>query len=181
MCIQLKEEMGVENIKKREEELIDIIWERMSKMENVHILAQQHKDRLGVISFYIDDLHYNLGVKLLNDKFGIQTRGGCSCAGTYGHYLFGVSQDLSDRITSEISQGNCTEKPGWMRMSIHPTMSDEEVEFIMDGIEALANNFKDWAQDYELNLAQGKVQYKDESDSLSVQNEVDECFLVSFA
>ncbi|MDZ7846599.1 MAG: hypothetical protein U5L96_07440 [Owenweeksia sp.] len=54
-------------------------------------MRAEHRQRLGVISFYIDDLHYNVGVKMLNDRFGIQTRGGCSCAGTYGHYLLNVS------------------------------------------------------------------------------------------
>jgi len=181
MCMQLKDQMGVDNIKRREEELIDIIWNRASKLDNVHILAEQHKDRLGVISFYIDNLHYNLGVKLLNDRFGIQTRGGCSCAGTYGHYLFGVSQDLSDQITSEITQGNCSTKPGWIRMSIHPTMTNTEVEFIMDGIEELAANFEEWSKDYHLDLVHGIVQYKDESDLLSVQKEVDDCFNHSFS
>ncbi len=181
MCMQLKDEMGVDKIKEREEELIEIIWERTSKINNVHILAEQHKDRLGVISFYIDDLHYNLGVKLLNDRFGIQTRGGCSCAGTYGHYLFGVSQALSDQITSDINQGNCSTKPGWIRMSIHPTMSNEEVEFIMDSIEALAENFVEWSKDYTVDLVEGIVQFKDEKYALNVKKEVDDCFELAFS
>lgn len=180
MCMQLKDEMGVANIKEREEELLEIIWDRMSKLDNVHILAEQHKDRLGVISFYIDGLHYNLGVKLLNDRFGIQTRGGCSCAGTYGHYLFGVSQARSNEITSDINQGNCSTKPGWIRMSIHPTMSNDEVEFIMDSIKELSNNFDEWSKDYSVDLIQGIVQYKEEKYALDVKHEVDECFETTF-
>ena len=180
MCMQLKDEMGVDKIKEREEELIDIIWDRMSKIDNAHILAEEHKDRLGVISFYIDDLHYNLGVKLLNDRFGIQTRGGCSCAGTYGHYLFGVSQALSNQITSDINQGNCSTKPGWIRMSIHPTMSNEEVEFIMDGIEELATNYSEWSKDYTIDLVKGIVQCKDETIKEGLKKEVDDCFDLAF-
>ncbi|MFK7785963.1 MAG: aminotransferase class V-fold PLP-dependent enzyme [Crocinitomicaceae bacterium] len=180
MCMQLKNEMGVENIKRREEELIEIIWDSLSKLSNVHILAEQHKDRLGVISFYIDGLHYNLGVKLLNDRFGIQTRGGCSCAGTYGHYLFGVSEVTSDQITSDINQGNCSTKPGWIRMSIHPTMTNEEVEYIMDSIAAVAANFREWSKDYVLDLVQGIVQYKEDKFAMKVKQEVDECFETTF-
>ena len=180
MCMQLKDQMGVENIAKREEEIIDVIWERMTKMPNVHILAEQHKNRLGVISFYIDDLHYNLGVKLLNDHFGIQTRGGCSCAGTYGHYLFNVSHDLSGAITSEITSGNCSSKPGWIRMSIHPTMSNEEVVYILDSIEELSQNFPEWKKDYNLDLVKGRVQHVEDKFALSLQKEVDDCFELAF-
>ena len=70
--------MGVKNILDREHELVEYVFSELDGIENIHILANQHQDRLGVISFYIDDLHFNLGVKLLNDKFGIQTRGGCN-------------------------------------------------------------------------------------------------------
>jgi selenocysteine lyase/cysteine desulfurase len=82
LAIQLKEKMGVQNILDREHELVEYVFEQLENIENLTILANQHKNRLGVISFYIKDLHFNLGVKILNDKFGIQTRGGCSCAGT---------------------------------------------------------------------------------------------------
>ncbi len=176
LSMQLKEQMGVDNIKKREEEIIETIWERMSKIENAHILAEQHKDRLGVISFYIDGLHYNLAVKLLNDRFGIQTRGGCSCAGTYGHYLFGVSEDQSNQITTEINSGNCSSKPGWIRMSIHPTMTNEEIEFIMDGIEELAKKYKEWSEDYTLDLIGGRIEAKDKTTANDLIQEVDDCF-----
>lgn len=150
LAINVKEQMGVENILKREHEIVDYVFERFATIPNLHILADQHKDRLGVISFYIEDLHYNLGVKLLNDKFGIQTRGGCSCAGTYGHYLLHVDQERSNYLTDKIAQGDLMEKPGWIRMSIHPTTTNSEIQYVCDGIEQLAANFKQWATDYQL-------------------------------
>jgi selenocysteine lyase/cysteine desulfurase len=76
--------MGIQNILKREHEIVDYVFSQLGSISNIKILAGQHQDRLGVVSFYVDDLHFNLGV--VNDKFGIQTRGGCSCAGTYGHF-----------------------------------------------------------------------------------------------
>jgi len=140
--------MGVSNIAKREEELMHIIWPKIEAVDNIHILASHIKDRLGVISFYIDNLHYNLAVKLLNDKFGIQTRGGCSCAGTYGHYLLHVSKEKSRSITESISRGDCSAKPGWVRLSLHPVMTDEEAEFIANAIVELAQNHQSWSKDY---------------------------------
>ena len=148
LAIKLKEEMGVDNIMKREEELIDRVWDRFLKIKNLHILAENNKDRLGVFSFYIDGLHYNLGVKLLNDRFGIQTRGGCSCAGTYGHYLLNIDEKKSHEITEKINQGKISFRPGWIRMSIHPTLSNYEVDTIMSAIEDLAQNFEEWSKDY---------------------------------
>jgi selenocysteine lyase/cysteine desulfurase len=134
---------------KREHELVETIFEKLDGITNLHILAGQHKDRLGVISFYIDDLHFNLGVKLLNDKFGIQTRGGCSCAGTYGHFLLHVDQKMSHELTDEISIGDLVRKPGWIRMSIHPTTTNAEINFVCDAIIDLAKHHKTWAKDYE--------------------------------
>ncbi len=149
LAIKLKEEMGVENIMKREEELIDRVWDRFLEIKNLHLLAEKSKDRLGVFSFYIDGLHYNLGVKLLNDRFGIQTRGGCSCAGTYGHYLLNIDEKKSHEITEKINQGKISFRPGWIRMSIHPTLSNDEVDTIMSAIEDLAQNFEEWSKDYK--------------------------------
>lgn len=91
LCIQLKEKMGVSNIQKRESELVAIALENIENIKGVHILANNVKHRLGAISFYIENIHYNLIVKLLSDRYGIQVRGGCACAGTYGHYLLNVS------------------------------------------------------------------------------------------
>ncbi len=148
LVIQLKEKMGVENILKREHEIVDFVFSNLEKVPNIKILAGQHQNRLGVISFYIDDLHFNLGVKLLNDKFGIQTRGGCSCAGTYGHYLLHVDQEASHQLVDEISLGDLLRKPGWIRMSIHPTTTNEEIKWVCDSIKSLAESHKKWAKDY---------------------------------
>ena len=76
---------------------------RMLRSEG--LLAGHITDRLGIVSFYVEDLHYNLIVKLLNDRFGIQVRGGCSCAGTYGHYLLHVDPRRSGQITDKIDHG----------------------------------------------------------------------------
>ncbi|CAH8283524.1 selenocysteine lyase/cysteine desulfurase [Mariniflexile fucanivorans] len=148
LSIKLKEKMGVQNILDREHEMNSIIFKRLSEIENLHILAKNHKDRLGVFSFFIDNVHYNLVVKLLNDRFGIQTRGGCSCAGTYGHYLLHVDQLTSKAIEKKILEGCMIERPGWVRMSMHPTMTNAEIEFICDAIESISQNYNEWKKDY---------------------------------
>lgn len=169
LSIQLKEKMGIQNIIDREHELNAIIFERLSKIKNLNILAPNHTERLGVFSFYIDNAHYNLIVKLLNDRFGVQTRGGCSCAGTYGHYLLNVDQFTSKSIELKILEGCLLERPGWIRMSIHPTMTNAEIEFICDAIKQVANNFETWALDYEYSAVKNEYIHKGH---LNVEKEI---------
>ena len=99
LAVELKEQMGVDKILAREEELLKIAFDGLDAIAGIEILAENIRDRIGVISFYHPEIHFNLFVKLLNDKYGIQTRGGCACAGTYGHYLLEVSYERIKEIT----------------------------------------------------------------------------------
>lgn len=176
LCIKLKEEMGVDNILKREKEQVQLLWDKLSKIKNLHLLAANIKERLGIFSFYIDGLYYNLGVKMLNDKFGIQTRGGCSCAGTYGHYLLNVDEDQSKQITNQINSGDYSLKPGWIRLSIHPTMTDEELTFIADSIESLATHHQEWEQDYHISRSNNLLEHKSKETDLFIERHIDSVF-----
>lgn len=169
LAIRLKETMGVENMLQREEELMKIVFEKLNKIPNINILAPQHQNRLPVISFYIDDMHFNLGVKLLNDHFGIQTRGGCSCAGTYGHYLLHVDEQTSKYITYEIDEGNLSHKPGWLRVSLHPTTTNAELEYACDAIEQLAENFESWAEEYQYDPKTNEYTHKLKQEDIEVE------------
>lgn len=180
-CIKLKEDMGVNNILKREEELLEIIWDRLLNISGVHVLADNIKDRLGVISFYIDHLHYNLVVKLLNDKFGIQVRGGCSCAGTYGHYLLQVQPNYSNRITRLIDDGDLSAKPGWIRMSIHPTMTNDEAKYLLDSIESVSKHGAEWAKDYEHDPTTNEFTCVENDCNGFIHNKVDKWFSLDMA
>lgn len=169
LAIQLKEKMGVQNILEREKELLHPLFEGLLKIKGLHILAQNIANRLGVVSFYIDGLHYNLGVRLLNDRFGIQVRGGCSCAGTYGHFLLNISEGVSHHITHQIDAGDLTNKPGWIRASIHPTMTNAEIDTLIDAIEQLAQNFHQWADDYQYNPHTNEFTHKTYPDSVAAR------------
>jgi selenocysteine lyase/cysteine desulfurase len=137
-CILLKESMGTGNIRRREKELLDIIFKRFARIKDAVVLENKVKDRLGVVSFNIGGLHYDWVVQELNDRFSIQVRGGCSCAGSYGHYLLHIGQEESCRVRQEIATGDQSGKPGWVRLSLHPVMTKAEIERIMDAIAELA-------------------------------------------
>ena len=174
LAMLLKDEMGVSNISAREKELLSIIWPELKAIPNVNILADNIEERIGAVSFYIEDLHYNLAVKLLNDKFGIQTRGGCSCAGTYGHFLLHVSKDLSKSITDKINFGDNTAKPGWIRLSIHPLMTNQEAEFVADAIKQVAENHVEWSKDYTYHSAINEFVHREKG--IMEQSLVDDLF-----
>jgi len=161
LALKLKEQMGCDNIMKREHQLLDIVFKEFDGIQSVHILAEKYKDRIGAVSFFVDNIHHNLIVKLLNDRFGIQTRGGCSCAGPYGHYLLHVSKDESHRITDKINQGDLTEKPGWVRLSVHPTLKDAELLFIIDAVKQIIENIAEWETDYNFDKSCGEFFHKD--------------------
>ncbi len=148
LAIKVKEQMGCDNIKAREDEILDKIFREFRLIPGLNILADSSEERIGVISFYITGVHFNLAVRLLNDHFGIQVRGGCSCAGTYGHYLLHVDYATSCQITSKIDQGDLSEKPGWIRLSLHPTMTNKEVDYIISAVRQVAAKAKEWSKDY---------------------------------
>jgi len=160
LVIDLKNSMGTGNIAKREEELIEKTLASLRRIEGIHILGDNGKKRIGVISFYAEDVNHNLIVRMLNDRFGIQVRGGCSCAGTYGHYLLHVTKAQSEKITDMIDHGDLSMKPGWVRISFHPTMSDKELDYIVDAVETVIKNRKKWAADYYYNEKSGEYVHK---------------------
>lgn len=151
LCIELKEQIGTTNIKKREDELLKIAFRGLAEINGLHVLAQDQQERLGVISFYYDNIHYNLVVKLLSDRYGVQVRGGCACAGTYGHFLLDVSHEHSRQITELINHGDLSQKPGWIRLSLHPTMTNDELNVILNALDEISRNHKEWEKDYIYN------------------------------
>jgi selenocysteine lyase/cysteine desulfurase len=148
LAIGLKDAMGVDRMLAREHEMVGRIMDGLRHVPRLHVLAGHVRDRLGIFSFYVEDLHYNLVVRLLNDRFGVQVRGGCSCAGTYGHFLLHVDPNRSRAITEKIDHGDLSDKPGWVRMSIHPTTTDEEVEYLLLAVDAVARHGHGWSAGY---------------------------------
>jgi selenocysteine lyase/cysteine desulfurase len=174
LCIEIKEKMGVKNIAQREEQSLEKAFAGLDKIPSIKILANNQRKRLGVISFYYDDIHFNLAVKLLSDRYGIQVRGGCACAGTYGHYLLDVSHEHSKSITDLINHGDLSQKPGWIRLSLHPTMTDQELDFILNALEEISIHHKQWEKDYIYNKHTNE--FKHFSDNCQIADRVNEWF-----
>jgi selenocysteine lyase/cysteine desulfurase len=160
LALKLKEKMSVRAIMEREAQLITLMLNGLRKIPGIQILAGNALHRLGILSFYHPEIHFNLIVKLLSDRYGIQTRGGCACAGTYGHFLLEVSYDRSHQITEKINHGDLSEKPGWVRISLHPTMKDQDVYFFISALNEIVTNHPDWKKDYIYDAKKNEFEHR---------------------
>ncbi|MCZ2720672.1 aminotransferase class V-fold PLP-dependent enzyme [Marinomonas sp. 15G1-11] len=144
MVFKVKSDIGAEYIESLEQEYVNQLEDRWRNHPNIEILGASTKNRLTITSFRIKTatgyLHHGYIVALLNDLFGIQMRGGCSCAGPYGHELLGIDDQKSAAITFALSGGNLILKPGWARFNLNYFLSQEEVNFLFEAVEFVAEN-----------------------------------------
>jgi selenocysteine lyase/cysteine desulfurase len=160
LAISLKDQMNVTSIAQQEERLLEQALTSLRQIKGLHILGDNQAQRIGVISFYLENVHHNMVVKLLNDHYGIQVRGGCSCAGTYGHILLDVNREHSNRITQEIEMGNLSHKPGWVRLSLHPTMTNDELDQVLSAIREVTLHVKEMRKDYRFEPTTGEFYHR---------------------
>lgn len=152
LAIELKELVGVERMARIENDFVKRFIERFQGNDKVFILGDLQAPRLGILSviFCEGRLHHNLATRLLSDRWGIQTRGGCMCAGTYGHELLGIGASRSFEIRCALDQGDEASKPGWLRISFSPATTEADFVVLLDAIEELAARFEEWAPDYAI-------------------------------
>ncbi|MFT8321240.1 MAG: aminotransferase class V-fold PLP-dependent enzyme [Bacillus sp. (in: firmicutes)] len=174
LSIKLKEKMKIEKIEQREKELVHIALTELEKIEGITILDGNNHDRHGIISFTCKELHYDLMVRMLNDRFGIQVRGGCSCAGPYGHYLLHLDKQQSKQISEEVKKGIFIHKPGWIRLSLHPTMTNEEIYKIIASIQKIMLYKEEWKKNYVLDEARNEFNVR-RKQSVSIDTLFDIC------
>ena len=136
--------MGVAAIQEREHAFIRRAIEAWQRHPNIEILGNREAERLSIVSFVVRHagryLHHNYVVALLNDLFGIQSRGGCSCAGPYGHRLLGIDLERSHEFEREISRGCEGIKPGWVRVNFNYFISESVFEFILEAVRLVATD-----------------------------------------
>jgi selenocysteine lyase/cysteine desulfurase len=144
LVFQLKEAVGVAAIREREASFIGRAIQRWEANPNIQVLGSHSLERLSIVSFVVHHegryLHHNFVVAVLNDLFGIQSRGGCSCAGPYGHRLLGIDIETSHEFEREIARGCEGIKPGWVRVNFNYFISEDVFEYILAAVELVASD-----------------------------------------
>jgi selenocysteine lyase/cysteine desulfurase len=142
LVFKLKTAVGEDTIEELERSFVARAIESWSADSRIRILGNKEATRLSIVSFLIEDdgkyLHHNYVVALLNDLFGIQARGGCSCAGPYGHRLLGIDMDRSTRFRNAINSGCEGIKPGWVRVNFNYFISERVFKYILDAVHLVA-------------------------------------------
>ncbi|MFY9080564.1 aminotransferase class V-fold PLP-dependent enzyme [Aliarcobacter butzleri] len=127
LAYQLRNEISFDFIKKQKDKLKEFLINELKKIPNCVIYGNQEAQNIGIISFNIRGLSpYDLCNKI-SSQDGFQTRAGCSCAGPYGHDLLGIEK--LDR----------TNRPGWVRVSIHFSQTKDDIKNLVESIKKVIN------------------------------------------
>ena len=144
LAFQLKERVGSEAIRELEESFIQRAMGVWADEPAIGLLGNAALPRLSIVSFTVRHdgryLHHNYVVALLNDLFGIQSRGGCSCAGPYGHRLLGIDIETSHSFERAISRGCEGIKPGWIRVNFNYFISEAVFDFLVRAVAVVARD-----------------------------------------
>ncbi len=123
LAYKLRNKIGLKMIDSKEKELKLYFGTRVKKIDGVKLFCKFSEDKLPIFSLNLADINPYDVSQYLSDKFNIQTRAGCSCAGPYGHDLLHLKDGQS-----------FTDKPGWLRVSIHYTHTKEEIDLLLKAI-----------------------------------------------
>ncbi|HSN44061.1 MAG TPA: aminotransferase class V-fold PLP-dependent enzyme [Propionibacteriaceae bacterium] len=156
----LKKAVGTDVITEQEDRLLGRAVDAWRLEPGIEILGNLAQRRLSIVSFVIKTpsgqwLHHNFVVSLLNDLFGIQTRGGCSCAGPYGHRLLGIDLERSQRFAAQIATGCEGIKPGWVRVNFNYFLDDEVADYIIEAVRLVAQEGWKLLGDYSFDVDTG--------------------------
>ena len=165
LVFQLKEAVGAGRIRALEREFVQKAVASWRENPGLHILGNHERWRLSIVSFVVNHrggyLHHGFVVALLNDLFGIQARGGCSCAGPYGHRLLGIDLQQSHAFEREILRGCEGVKPGWVRVNFNYFISEQVFEFVVAAVNLVAEKGWRLMPDYVFEPQTGQWRHRD--------------------
>ena len=163
LVFNIQQQIGTQTIEKLEHSYIQRAIDRLSALPNFEVLGSVSAQRLSILSFNIRHqesvLHYGFVVALLNDVFGIQARGGCSCAGPYGHQLLDLSMAKSSALENQLHQGNMVLRPGWTRLNFNYFIDENTFEYLLAALALIAEHGWRLLACYQFNQNSGTWEY----------------------
>ncbi|MGH3510231.1 MAG: aminotransferase class V-fold PLP-dependent enzyme [Nocardioidaceae bacterium] len=165
LVFQLKQAVGTTTIRDREKTFLTRAVTAWQAEPAIELLGNLEAERLSIVSFVVRTptgkyLHHNFVVALLNDLFGVQSRGGCSCAGPYGHRLLGIDIDRSREFEHEIARGCEGIKPGWVRVNFNYFLSDTVADYIIEAVRLVAHDGWKLLGDYLFDPVTGRWRHR---------------------
>jgi selenocysteine lyase/cysteine desulfurase len=151
----VKDAIGEEAMARRNAALTAQAFAAWRDVPNLQLLGLAAPCRLPIFSFRVADgkggfVHQQLITRMLSDRFGIQARGGCACAGPYVHRLLSIDDAQSEAIRQAILSGDELKKPGFTRLNFSVLLTDAKVRFILDAVAQLAADATRFAADYDV-------------------------------
>lgn len=172
LAFKLQQTVGTDTIERLEHNFVQRALARWSAHTNVEVLGNTTAPRLSIVSLRIKhhekDLHYSFIVALLNDLFGIQARGGCSCAGPYGHALLDMDMAYSKALETQILKGQMLLRPGWVRLNFNYFIDEATFEYLLRAVELVAEHGWRLLPYYNFDQSSGVWRYQNSKTNLAV-------------
>ncbi len=171
MVVKLQQDVGTKTIEALEAEKVQMALDFIGQLENVEILGNTEVERISIFSLRFRhgnyDLHHGFITALFNDLFGIQMRGGCSCAGPYGHYLLNIDLTHSKKLSKVVEDGFGCMKPGWVRFNLNYFISADEMDYILQAIRLVSRYGYRLLPYYQLDVATGIWRFQGQTASFN--------------
>ena len=164
LVFKLQQAVGTDLIESLEASFKERALAQWKLNKNIEVLGDSSQEGLSIFSLRIKheeaDLHYGFVVALLNDLFGIQARGGCSCAGPYGHELLGMDLNYSRKLEKELNKGHMVMRPGWVRLNFNYFINEETFDYLLNAIEYVSELGWKLLPFYEIDSNSGTWRYQ---------------------
>lgn len=165
LVFSLQQQVGIDEIQTREQAMAATVMKWLQGCANIEVLGSAEAHRLPIFSLRFwhgeRELHYGFVVSLLNDLFGIQARGGCSCAGPYAHSLLGMDMAFSKRVEAAVTSGAGLMRPGWVRLNFNYFIDTDELEYLLRALELVAEHGWRLLRCYRYDAAHGVWRHQD--------------------
>jgi selenocysteine lyase/cysteine desulfurase len=158
LAFLVKKAIGAETMAKRNAEVRARALTAWSGIERLELLGNMQAESLPIFSFRVKDgkggyIHQQLVTRMLSDRFGIQARGGCACAGPYVHRLLLIDEDESTELRRLIAEGDEIRKPGFIRLNFSVLLPDDKVDFILKSVAQLAGDAAAFTDRYAVDVS----------------------------
>jgi len=167
LVFQLQQAVGTDTIEAIERSRVRQVLDALAEEPNIEVLGGPEAERLAIFSLRFhhgeSELHYGFVVALLNDLFGIQARGGCSCAGPYGHTLLGLDEGRSTALENQVAEGYGALRPGWVRLNVNYFIDEAELDYLLTALRLVARHGWRLLPSYRLDPRAGLWRHRDDA------------------